>query len=460
MKFQQKLSKSFITLLTAFLLLLGAVMLVWVFILSVNSAVDYNRNLYSTLYMRMETCDENSVDEMIVLSHEFIESIFIEEVEIHISTTDGTLLYTSDPNVEIPKKVLTQDRTDYLIYDDVIGQYLYLSSLLPNTNGKYVLLYSSNLMGVYKNILKLAVFIVLFLILSGIVISYIANRFSQKVSKPLTELAASVQNWNEAFAATSRHESNDIAEIRILTDSFVKMNEEVQSKVAELEQKNAEKQRFIDSLTHEIRTPLTSIIGYSSLMKCIPQDEEKVSSAFETIHENGERIRDLTENLVRLISLNVDEKNYQKFSLREHIHHIINSFAVRCTENQVEMLVTGEDLEIYTDPALLEIMLSNFIDNAIKAVAETPRKQICIAIGKESLSIRDTGKGIPPDELDKIFEPFYMVDKSRKRDMGGFGMGLAICESIRKGLRLIVTIESAVDIGTKVVIGFPEDTVL
>ena len=465
MKFQKKLSITFMKVFFAMFFMFGFGMIIWSCKSTLKDTISYNLNIYATLLTKMDGVEgapdsRKDAAKLEQIGSNFLESLYSPDIEIFIKSEDGKDIYSSQPGRKLPENgryyAETADQVEYKI----IGKYLYISSLVSYHTDTYYLNYSVDISSVYTRILQYAVFLLLFLIGSGIVAAYVITSFSKRVTKPLDELAEAVQKWDDSGKLEFQENSSDITEIHILFSSFQKMENEIQEKIEELQQQNDEKQRFIDSLTHEIRTPLTSIIGYSSLMESMPYEKEKAKMSFHMIHDNGIRLRELTENLVRLISLKEDEIRLEQFSLYDLLVELRNTFAVRGKEENAEIEISGEDIMLVTDRGLFGMMISNFVDNALKAVKNMPTKRINLIINTSSICVSDTGKGIPAEDIDKIFEPFFMVDRSRKRDTGGFGLGLSINDSIRRKLDMKIEVKSKVGQGTTIIVEFPEKAVL
>lgn len=464
MRFQKILSNTFKKVFFVLFLIFGLVMVFWFSSSTLKNTRNYNLNIFATILAKLDGVEGESDPsrdalEFEKLGNDFIQTIYSPDIDLFI--VDDSLVYVcgtdDDRDLSCANKCCT---SSYGIVDyRILGRYLYIASLFYYHSDAYYLIYSVDISQVYLSILEFTVFLLLFLLVSGMIASYVIQSFSRRVTKPLDELTEAVSRWDESGSLEFQEDISEITELHILLSSFQKMDEEIQEKIQELQEQNAEKQRFIDSLTHEIRTPLTSIIGYSSLMEQAAFDEEKARKSFHMIHDNGLRLRNLTENLVRLILLNEEEIRAESFSMHELASELRDSFEVRMKAEEVELEITGDDFTITTDRELFVMMLSNFVDNAFKAVKDMPTKKITLKIDKSSISIIDSGRGIPAEDMDKIFEPFFMVDRSRKRDSGGFGLGLAICDRILRKLRMRIDVQSDVGCGTHVTIHFPEDIV-
>ena len=464
MKFQKKLAITFMRLFLIILTVIGVFISAWSIHSTLKDTVSYNLNLYAILYADMESRmdqaeSETTESKMTCICDDFVESLFSPDIEVFVTTKEGKEVYSSENNRTIPDDPKCYPSEREYIYNTIIGKYLYISSIVSYDECEYYLIYSADISNVYRRIGKYIMFWLFFLILSAMVSAWMIVSFSQKVSRPIQELTVRLQNRESGRSMEPISNQQEIIEMNQLFSAYQEMNQKIEDQIAELESKNDEKQRFIDSLTHEIRTPLTSIIGYSSLMENMQFEEKKARESFHTIHENGVRIQNLTENLVRMISVKTDEKQFEQFSLEQLLMQIRNSFALRMKEDAVDIDIDGEDIILFTDKELFRIMVSNFVDNAMKAVREQPEKKIILRIEKSSLSVIDTGKGIPKEDIEKVFEPFFMVDRSRKKDMGGFGLGLSISDNIRKKLGMKIAVKSRIGEGTMITIEFPPESI-
>lgn len=436
----------------------GAFSIFWFCRYTLKDTVSYNMNIYAALYANMNGTEgsysaERDAAELSRICDSFLKSLFSPDIDLFVKTDAGDTVYASRPGIPFPDDRALRPEQKELLYQKIKGRYLYITSLVDYHGTRYVLVYSADISSVYQRITRYVLALLVFLAFAGAVAARIIQSFSKTISRPLQDLAEEAERWEEDRDRELEPCPTDITEINTLFTCFATMRREISDKMGELTRQNQEKQQFIDSLTHELRTPLTSIIGYSSLMENMPFDEKKAKFAFHTIHENGVRIEELTESLIRLISLRTEKEDVKTFSLRDLLEEIKNRFSPRLSEKKAILTITGDDLCLTTDRGLMDILVSNFVDNAVKAVTESPVREITLGLQGERLCVRDTGKGIPAEDLDKIFQPFFMVDRSRKRSDRGFGLGLSINDMIRRKLELTIRVESTPGDGTVITIG-------
>ncbi|MEE3481023.1 MAG: HAMP domain-containing sensor histidine kinase [Lachnospiraceae bacterium] len=321
-----------------------------------------------------------------------------------------------------------------------------------NSSG-YTLIYTTDVTYIYTDRQTYIRNLLLFDLLGGLLIVFAILLISKSITRPLSRLTDQADRIAGGDYTTALSEESNITEISELSRSVGIMQGQIEERIATLEEKNEEQERFIGSLTHEIRTPLTSIIGYASLL--LPKAEEgPMKEGLRQIHSGGLRIQSLTESLIRLLTVEKEPLVPEEIDLPAFLQKAAEGYTLRLKEAGITLTMEGSGTAV-TDPGLLSILVSNIMDNAIKAMADSSEKRLTLVSSPSELTITDTGRGIPSDDMEKIFEPFYMVDKSRKHSYGGFGLGLAIAAKIRDALGLTLSISSAPGKGTSVRIHFP-----
>lgn len=193
------------------------------------------------------------------------------------------------------------------------------------------------------------------------------------------------------------------------------------------------KRDFVLNVSHELRTPLTAIRGYAEALE--PEADEASRSYIGIILKHTDRLIKIVEDLLVLSTL--EEKGValevEEVNLRDVAENVIKIFAPRAKEKNLELRLRLADgpLVIAADGFRLEQMLVNLVDNAVK-YTEKGRVELTVTRGEGSvvIEVSDTGIGIPGEDQERVFERFYVVDKSRSRTLGGTGLGLSIVKHI------------------------------
>lgn len=244
------------------------------------------------------------------------------------------------------------------------------------------------------------------------------------------------------------------------------MYPELQPLLERIEQSNKEKEamaamrrEFSANVSHELKTPLTSISGYAEIMKdglVRPEDMQHFS---EKIYQEASRLITLVEDIIKLSRLDEGRVELEKeeVDLYELSREIISRLAPQAAKNQVRLELTGESVKYTGIRQILDEMIYNITENAIKY--NNPGGKVSVWAGNtlqgKKVVVTDNGIGIPEDQIDRIFERFYRVDKSHSKERGGTGLGLSI---VKHGVMLHhgeVHVESKLGEGTRIELVFP-----
>ena len=218
------------------------------------------------------------------------------------------------------------------------------------------------------------------------------------------------------------------------------------------------KKDFFANASHELKSPLTSILGYAQMIEQgFLETKEEVKEALEKIRQEGKRMNDIISEMLDLSRLESESKSeeYKVLSLQEALEHNINLLLTSANEKNIEIRIEGENFSVYLIKEDLDILLKNLLENAIRYNKQNGKVLISLVKEKHLLSIQDTGIGIPEESLSRIFERFYRVDKSRSRKLGGTGLGLSIVKHICTNERIQIHVASKLDEGTTFTLTFP-----
>jgi len=229
--------------------------------------------------------------------------------------------------------------------------------------------------------------------------------------------------------------------------------------ITELRNLQEKQKNFITNVSHELKTPLTTILGYVDLLKEQGEDKRIFETSIVYLESSAERLKRLVDDLIDLSSLKKFEFEIEKRSIDIGvlIKDTVGQMALKAKKFDIEIETDLSHLEpIMADPIRVKQAVVNILDNAIKYSQEG---KITVKLyddaGNVRLDIEDKGCGIPKDLIDKIFEPFYRVDKARSREIGGNGLGLSITKEIVEKHNGRIIIDSIIGSGTKVSIILP-----
>jgi len=230
-----------------------------------------------------------------------------------------------------------------------------------------------------------------------------------------------------------RAQGANVEEIDRLSGSLNRMAAAVQAHIAELTAKNKAQQQLIADLAHEMKTPMSSIIGYAGLLRRANMPGESREKALQYIESEGARLERLSLRLMDLSQLNAGAQlHIERVPVRELIDGAIQSLEPKIAQGGREIVTDIRWDALDCDRELMLSLLINLIDNALKYAPEgTPIQVKCACVdGQLSLSVHDAGRSVPPDQAEALKQPFFMMDKARTRRQQGAGLGLSLCERI------------------------------
>ncbi len=221
------------------------------------------------------------------------------------------------------------------------------------------------------------------------------------------------------------------------------------------------RKEFVADVSHELKTPITSIMGYSDTLLEGEYDKETQKEFLGVIASEARRMARLVTDLLELSRIDNNKKKVKKeiFDLGELAKQCQNKLAIEIKKksHNVECFVTADVPPVYADKDDIERVILNILTNSIKYTPDNGKIKIYVGFvyNDAYIKIIDNGIGIPEEDLNRIFERFYRVDKSRTRELGGTGLGLSIAKEILDKNGGSIDIKSKVNEGTEVVIKIP-----
>lgn len=296
-----------------------------------------------------------------------------------------------------------------------------------------------------------------------ILIAFIIGYFiSRTVARPIAEMKDIAQRIAKGDF-TKRIDIKSKDELGILAESFNSMAGELQQKIDNMRNMDNIRTDFVANVSHELKTPLTSIKGFIETLEDGAMDDKINRGRFiSIIKKHTERITSIINDLLSLseLELGKDRINKERFSLKNLTDEVVMGFGHALSAKNITLSVnyTGEDFIVNADKLKIEQILVNLIDNAIKYSHNGGKIKVFLSEKKDIfiIGIEDSGIGIPSQHLGRIFERFYRVDKARSRKLGGTGLGLAIVKHIVGLHNGNIDIESQVNQGTKITITIPK----
>ncbi len=322
-------------------------------------------------------------------------------------------------------------KCQYRRLSDTMGQGLILYSDIGYQGNSLELMVRYDLSAVYRSRdLQLRIFrvvylaVMLFGLLGAVVLSYVLTR-------RLRRLTAAVRKISGGDLSV-RSRLNSMDEFGQLSRDFDTMADKLQTNIAHLETDIQRQESFMGAFAHEIKTPMTSIIGFADLLRQGGLDENTRMMAAEYIYTEGRRLERISFKLLDLLLLNRDKVTMKRVWLGSYLSEVERALAPNLRQKGIQLVCRGEQARVALEPDLVKSLLYNLVDNAAKAMEGSGIIAIkATAIpGGCQFQVADNGRGMEQQELSRITQAFYRVDKARSRSQGGAGLGLALCKQI------------------------------
>ena len=365
-------------------------------------------------------------------------------------TPDGEVLYDSRRNSEDlenhsqraeVREALASGEGEDVRMSDTVGREMYYYALLLDDGS--VLRVAREMDGLVRTALNvlpvmggLAVLMVVFAL-------FLARWQTKRLIKPINELDLEHPLDNSVYP-----------ELTPLLEAMDRQNKEKEA-VSNM------RKEFSANVSHELKTPLTSISGYAEIMMNGLVRPADIPLFSERIYKEARRLITLVEDIIKLSKLDEESVELEKeeVNLYELTREIVSRLSPQASQKNIRMEVTGEPVLCKGIRQILDEMIYNICENAIKYNNDNGRVTVWVGdtLNGPKISVTDTGIGIPKEHQERIFERFYRVDKSHSKERGGTGLGLSIVKhgAILHGAK--VNVESEPGKGTRMEILFPGD---
>lgn len=339
----------------------------------------------------------------------------------------------------------------YKVYDEKIeSNYLELFGKVNKTTFVFVRANYQNMKeSVYISNKFITIIGIIAIVIGAIAMFYIGRSFANPVLK-LAEIADKMANLD--FGAKYEVDSQD--EIGRLGNSMNVMSNKLQSTITELkiannelqkdieqkEKTDARRQEFLSNVSHELKTPIALIQGYAEgLADGISDSAEDRKFYCDVIIDEAQKMNRMVKSLLNLNQLEAgnDTPNYEHFDVVQVIKSVLESMNIKFTGQDIVIdMYEPVPVYVWADEYLVEQVLTNYLSNAVNHIKEPKRIRIFTKKNDESvrISVYNTGDNISEEDIDRIWEKFYKVDKARTREYGGNGIGLSIVKAIMNSM--------------------------
>lgn len=294
-----------------------------------------------------------------------------------------------------------------------------------------------------------------------VLILVVLYMFSTKISKIILSPIKNAADNIESILSGEEVEDVEIyPEIKPFIETINRQKKQIELVMNNLKEAEKIRREFTANVSHELKTPLTSINGYAEMIANGMAEGEEVKKFAGIIQKEGTRLLTLIESILNLSKLEDEsiEKTYEQIDLYDTIKEVVHKLKPQALLHKVNLEVDGEVAHVMANKRMIEDLVYNLIDNAIKYNVENGN--VLVSVKNEEkygiVSVKDTGIGIPQEEQDRIFERFYRIDKSRSKKIEGSGLGLSIVKHIVEYHNGSLILESEVGKGTTITVKLPK----
>lgn len=382
----------------------------------------------------------------------FISNHIDKNVRITLVAKDGTVIADSQESAnklgnhlnrqEIQQAIKNGEATVTRHSDTQEKKVYYFAKQLDNGN---ILRVSAEAKSIGKFFSDYIIYILLCIIVVIVAAVFVSMGITKSIVKPITQLGQSLNNID-------KFKSDE--ELKPLVNALLQQKKK---------QKMLDKQKkqFTANVSHELKTPLTSIAGYAELIETGMAKPEDIKPFAGVIRKQALRLVNLSEDIIQLSQLEEsddEDMSFESVNLYKIAQRCVEALNINAINKCVTLNLTGEECYIRGKAQLVEELVYNLCDNAIRYNKENGNVTVTVSPLEKgaSVSVKDTGIGIPKKYQERIFERFFRVDKSRSKATGGTGLGLAIVKHITQLHDAKLEISSEEGKGTEIIVTFKD----
>lgn len=382
----------------------------------------------------------------------FISNHIDKNVRITLVAKDGTVIADSQESAnklgnhlnrqEIQQAIKNGEATVTRHSDTQGKKVYYFAKQLDNGN---ILRVSAEAKSIGKFFSDYIIYILLCIIVVIVTAVFVSMGITKSIVKPITQLGQSLDNID-------KFKSDE--ELKPLVNALLQQKKK---------QKMLDKQKkqFTANVSHELKTPLTSIAGYAELIETGMAKPEDIKPFAGVIRKQALRLVNLSEDIIQLSQLEEsddEDMSFESVNLYEIAQRCVEALNINAINKGVTLNLTGEECYIRGKAQLVEELVYNLCDNAIRYNKENGNVTVTVTPLEKgaSVSVKDTGIGISKKYQERIFERFFRVDKSRSKATGGTGLGLAIVKHITQLHDAKLEISSEESKGTEIIVTFKD----
>ena len=411
--------------------------------------------LMSVVYYELfkkQVQEDLKIDALMLKNTDITSVMDIDTLRVTLISSDGTVLFDNNASVgdmgnhsdrpEV-KKAFLHGQGDAIRESGTLNKNtFYYAIRLDDGSVLRVAREARSIFSIFEKSIPVIVCIIIIMIVLSVIL---AHFLTDNIIKPIEEMTLNIDDYSMLPAYkemiplvnTTREQHEDILKSAMM------------------------RQDFTANVSHELKTPLTSIAGYAELIETGMAKQEDIKPFAGVIRKQALRLVSLSEDIIQLSQLeesDEEEMTFESVNLYEIANRCIEALNINAINKNVTLNLLGEDCYIRGKAQLVEELVYNLCDNAIRYNKENGSVTVSVTPLERgaSISVKDTGIGIPKKYQDRIFERFFRVDKSRSKATGGTGLGLAIVKHITQLHHAQLEINSEEGKGTEIIVTFKD----
>lgn len=414
-----------------------------------DSALDYEKDLREQIYRIQQRISNQNIRFTVITL----------EGEVCADTTIGDTEQMVNHKEREEFQQAIEQRIGYARrYSETLGMGMFYVAALSQ-NEQYFLRVSVPFSGMTDYIKMLLPMVMVSLLISVLIALFLVSEFTKTITRPLKEITREILKFNE-LEKDMEFQKYPYEELNQIASTAKDMEQDIKEYVNKLELEKKIRQEFFSNASHELKTPLTSIRGYTELIQNgMIQKEEMKEEFLERIHKETIHMADLIDDILMISRLETKETEVMMCEVKmdEILKEIIEILVPAAKENEIEITSECKEISYYANPQQMKELIGNLVTNAVKYNKIGGRVHISIGNVRDMFVIQvyDNGIGISQEDVGRIFERFYRAEKGRSKKISGTGLGLSIVKHIVMFYDGKIEVESKIDIGTTFTIYLP-----
>lgn len=394
------------------------------------------------------------------------DTVKSEDIRITIIKRNGKVLYDNYKNRirekhlqrEEVKQAIAQDTGTCIRHSDTMQRsYLYVADY--EEDNQTIVRLAMPFDGLSQSISILLAPFLFSIAVSFMVVFVLSKKMANEIVEPFKDITNIINSTDISKEVLSFHKYN-YPELYGITDALTNMSEENKKYLERLEKEKKVRQEFFSNASHELKTPLTSIRGYTELIRSHTiQDSAQIDTCLDCVLKESDHMTQLINDILTISKLETEEMQvtYSHIQVKKLLDSVVETLKPQIEAMHLNVYVNATEFTVFASLDHIKGIFYNLISNAIKYNKQNGRIDVVLKKNQKNMyfSVEDTGVGIAQEDQSRIFQRFYRVDKQRSKTIPGTGLGLSIVKHVVYYYQGKIHLTSKEDVGTKITVELP-----